>query len=159
FCLGSSEMVASGLNACADDWLEVFSAARSATYDSIAASMRCAPLSATIRGEAAAELAAFKNRRFLEIAIADLLGRIDVTETARLMSMLADECIVAGLQAAARIVGSPPQAQDFCVLAMGKLGSNELNLSSDIDLVYLYHATDATAASLPAARIGETLTE
>ena len=43
----------------------------------------------------------------------------------------------------------------FCALAMGKLGASELNLSSDIDLLYLFDGPDQHRA----ARLGETLTE
>src|SRR5262249_56450816 len=92
--------------------------------------------------------------------IADLLRRIEVAETARLMSALADECIRAGLAAVKHLMG--PRAADasaFCVLAMGKLGANELNLSSDIDLIYLNDAPDTQAPAVSAARTGELLTE
>src|SRR5204863_7899640 len=85
---------------------------------------------------------------------------IEVAETASLMSALADECIRAALDAAHHLMRSRnTEVADFCVLAMGKLGANELNLSSDIDLIYLYDAPDLQASAVAAARIGELLTE
>src|SRR4029078_8914321 len=36
---------------------------------------------------------------------------------------------------------------DFCVLALGKLGSRELNYASDIDLVFLYSDEGTTAGT------------
>jgi glutamate-ammonia-ligase adenylyltransferase len=50
-------------------------------------------------------------------------------------------------------------AGDFCVLAMGKLGARELNLSSDIDVVYLYDSRNAADGAESARRLGELLTE
>ena len=35
----------------------------------------------------------------------------------------------------------------FCVLALGKLGSQELNYSSDVDLIYVYESTVPTPES------------
>ena len=38
-------------------------------------------------------------------------------------------------------------ASDLCVIGMGKLGARELNVSSDIDLIYVYEADGETSAS------------
>jgi len=160
FCLGASDLVRAELTAAGDRWIEIFRAARSASAESIRATMRCDPIATSTRQDAAAALAGFKRREFTKIVIADLLRRVEVPETARLMSALADECIRAGLSAVKNLMG--PRAADtgaFCVLAMGKLGANELNLSSDIDLIYLYDAPDTQAAAVSAARTGELLTE
>ncbi|HTR64046.1 MAG TPA: bifunctional [glutamate--ammonia ligase]-adenylyl-L-tyrosine phosphorylase/[glutamate--ammonia-ligase] adenylyltransferase [Candidatus Binataceae bacterium] len=160
FCLGASEIVRTELAAAGDRWLDLFRLARTASIDSIRNAMRCDPIKASTREDAAAALGRFKRREFVKIAIADLLRRIEVAETARLMSALADECIRAGLDAARHLMGArAAEAGEFCVLAMGKLGADELNLSSDIDLVYLYDAPDTQSAAVASARIGELLTE
>jgi glutamate-ammonia-ligase adenylyltransferase len=160
FCLGASELVRAELAAAADRWLDIFRSVHGATAESMRASMRCESIAMQTRQDVAAALGRFKRREFIKIAIADLLRVIEVAETARLMSALADECIRAGLAAVRHLMGSlADEAGEFCVLAMGKLGANELNLSSDIDLVYLYDAPDTQAAAVAAARIGELLTE
>ncbi len=45
------------------------------------------------------------------------------------------------------------------MLGLGKLGVHELNLSSDVDLVYLFEGSPPQAAQLAAARMGELITE
>ena len=160
FCLGSSELVRAELAAAGNEWLELFRTSRVGSVDSMRNAMRCNAIRADTRPDAAAILGAFKRRQFVKIAIADLLRRIDVAETASLMSALADECIRAGLDAVRHLMGSRAgEAGEFCVLAMGKLGANELNLSSDIDLIYLYDAPDTQAVAVTATRMGELLTE
>ncbi|HVA80491.1 MAG TPA: hypothetical protein VNF29_06165, partial [Candidatus Binataceae bacterium] len=161
FCLGASEVVATELGIAGARWLEVFASARAATVDSIRAAA-AAPelLEAATRQEAAAGLERFKRRRFLDLAIADLLRRITVSDTATLMSELADDCIRMAYDLAARLLGERAlDAQRFCVIALGKLGAGELNLSSDIDLVYLSDAPDPQSATMAATRLGEMITE
>ena len=116
------------------------------------------PAPARIGRKPRRRLGEFKQRLFLQIAIADLAGRLDVAATMRAMSRLADECISAALECARLIVGrKAPAAAAFCVLGMGKLGAQELNLSSDIDLIYVFDGPDDDAEAV--ARLGETLTE
>jgi [glutamine synthetase] adenylyltransferase / [glutamine synthetase]-adenylyl-L-tyrosine phosphorylase len=50
-------------------------------------------------------------------------------------------------------------ADDFCVIAMGKLGADELNLSSDIDLMYLCGSYGDPRRDEAARRFGELFTE
>ena len=45
------------------------------------------------------------------------------------------------------------------MLGLGKLGVHELNLSSDVDLAYLFDGSPPQAAQLAAARMGEMVTE
>ncbi len=157
-CVGGSEFIAQGLGAMGRGWLEFFRAARGATAESIDAAIHFAAGPSADRQEAARRLGEFKLRLFLQIAIADLAGRLDVAATMRAMSRLADECIAAALDCAWLIAGrKAPAAGEFCVLGMGKLGAQELNLSSDIDLVYVFDGPDDAAEAV--ARLGETLTE
>jgi glutamate-ammonia-ligase adenylyltransferase len=157
-CVGGSEVVAQGLGAMGPRWLEFFRAARGATAESIDAATRFAGGPSADRQEAALRLGEFKLRLFLQIAIADLVGRLDVAAAMRAMSRLADECIAAALDCARLIVGRKAHAAGgFCVLGMGKLGALELNLSSDIDLIYVFDGPDDDAEAV--ARLGEMLTE
>ncbi|MGA2412286.1 MAG: bifunctional [glutamate--ammonia ligase]-adenylyl-L-tyrosine phosphorylase/[glutamate--ammonia-ligase] adenylyltransferase, partial [Candidatus Binataceae bacterium] len=110
--------------------------------------------------EAAAILGEFKRRFFLRIALADLLSAFTVTDTTEALSRLADECIRGALAATAALLKGPVDpSRDFCVLAMGKLGAGELNISSDIDLVYLLDGAHDPIRHTAAQRFGETLTE
>ncbi|HVB83017.1 MAG TPA: bifunctional [glutamate--ammonia ligase]-adenylyl-L-tyrosine phosphorylase/[glutamate--ammonia-ligase] adenylyltransferase [Candidatus Binataceae bacterium] len=157
-CVGGSEVVAQGLGTMGPGWLGFLRAACGATAESIDGAIRFdAGLSAD-RQEAARRLGEFKLRLFLQIAIADLTGRLDVAATMRAMSLLADQCIATALDCARLIVGrKAPAAAEFCVIGMGKLGAQELNLSSDIDLIYVFDGPDDDAEAV--ARLGETLTE
>jgi len=81
----------------------------------------------------------FKRRELLAIGIRDLLGKASVRETTAALSHLADVLIQ---QAYAVCREGLAQAYGyartgFTVLGMGKLGGEELNFSSDVDLVYL----------------------
>jgi len=106
-------------------------------------------LTAAAAGELGSEhipalLRRHKRRHVLRIGARDLLGLAPVTETVRELSALAHGAIevasrYARLQVAAdygESVGIDPLR--FVVLAMGKLGGEELNFSSDIDLIYLF---------------------
>src|SRR6266851_3290709 len=161
FCLGASELVATGL--CAIDplaWPEFFESARTSTADALIETLRFDLHEAADWQEAARALTTLKHRALLQIAIGDLLGRFSVVDTMRAMSRLADECIRAALAAATQILGERAQAADrFCVLAMGKLGAEELNLSSDIDLMYLFDGPDDHEHQEAARRLGEVFTE
>jgi glutamate-ammonia-ligase adenylyltransferase len=157
FCLGSSEPVGDGLCAAASQWPRLFERARRDSAAELIESIGFDAPPANDRREAARLIGEFKRTAFLRIAIGDLLGRLSVIDTTAAMSRLADECIRAALEASA-----PPlreqglAAGDFCVVAMGKLGAGELNLSSDIDLMYLCgESSDAVAAR----RTGELITE
>jgi len=160
FCLGSSELIASGLTAMGGEWLDCFAAAREAGERTLLEAIVLDVGGVDDRKRAAIALTDFKRANFTRIAIADLVGKSGVAGTMRLMSRLADLCISGALQIATQIMGARAQAAgDFCVLAMGKLGVDELNLSSDLDLVYLFDSPDPRAAQELAAHLGELLTE
>jgi glutamate-ammonia-ligase adenylyltransferase len=159
-CLGASEVVASEISQAGPLWLRMFDSARAETADSLLSEMRCDLGQVKSRADAARELSLFKRRIFFKLAVADLTARIDVKRTMLLMSRLADECIRASFGAAIRLVGErASEAGEFCVLAMGKLGASELNLSSDIDLVYIFDPPEPSLGDVTAARIGEIITE
>jgi glutamate-ammonia-ligase adenylyltransferase len=83
----------------------------------------------------------------LQIIARDLNGLAQLDEVFDTITGLAEECVgfaVGELSAAADQSYGRPQgerskaAQQLVVVAMGKLGGGELNVSSDIDLVFLY---------------------
>jgi len=87
-----------------------------------------------------AALREVRRREMLRITARDLAGRAPLEETVAELSALADFCLRRGLavcleEQAARH-GAP--ATGFAVFAMGKLGGQELNYSSDIDLLFAY---------------------
>jgi glutamate-ammonia-ligase adenylyltransferase len=95
-------------------------------------------------------LARFKKREYVRILLRDALRVAPLAETTAEISALSDVLVDAALRAAEsaleRRYGAPQrldansrlQAVPFSVLALGKLGGNELNYSSDIDLLYLH---------------------
>ena len=74
-----------------------------------------------------------KYRGLLRIAAAELMGR-PFRESLLALSNLADGCLIAGMECAARELGTKPPT----LFALGKLGGRELNFSSDVDLLFLY---------------------
>ncbi|KPK08513.1 MAG: glutamine-synthetase adenylyltransferase [Betaproteobacteria bacterium SG8_39] len=87
-----------------------------------------------------------RQRVLLRVMARDLGGRADLAEVCGTMSALADASIAtAQAWSAAQLLrthGVPRDAsgaaQPFVVVGMGKLGGGELNVSSDIDLVFVY---------------------
>jgi len=93
-----------------------------------------------------------KYRHLLRIGARDLLGDADLAVTTAELAHLADACLAEALafaEAAARVAyGAPRDATGaetgVAVVAMGKLGGEELNYSSDIDLMFAYGADGET---------------
>lgn len=91
----------------------------------------------------------------------DLGGRADLAEVVRTMSDFADFAVQMHLNALMRemtaLHGMPTGAesglgQELIVLGMGKLGGGELNVSSDIDLIFIYPEDGDTRADAPGQR-------
>jgi glutamate-ammonia-ligase adenylyltransferase len=95
-------------------------------------------------------LARFKRREYVRIMLRDVLKIAPLAETTAEISALADVLIEEAVREAdrqlqrrfgtpqhldleGRLVGTP-----FAVLSLGKLGGNELNYSSDVDLMYIF---------------------
>jgi len=104
--------------------------------------------------EAMERLRRFKYSEFLRLTARDLLGRADLAETTLELSNLADSALEAAIGVARveleRKYGGPvyetadgsKQSCPFTVIGMGKLGGQELNFSSDIDIMYLYSSDE-----------------
>ena len=82
----------------------------------------------------------WKAREMLRIGIRDISGYADMPTTAFEFSNLADVCVQKALEIA--VAESPLRADQnpipFIVVGMGKLGGQELNYSSDIDLMFVH---------------------
>lgn len=82
-------------------------------------------------------LRTYKYRELSRIIYRDLKGYGSFPEIMEELSDLASGILRATLNYYRKEVGAEPH-DEFVVLAMGKFGGRELNLSSDIDLIYLY---------------------
>jgi glutamate-ammonia-ligase adenylyltransferase len=92
----------------------------------------------------ATRLRGLRDRVMVTLAHRDLNGLAPLDEVFATMTALADESVRAAAAEAQRradAVHGPPAGDELIVAALGKLGGCELNVSSDVDLVFL-HATD-----------------
>ena len=102
-------------------------------------------------------LARFRRRELLRIYLQDIRGLNTIAEITEEISNLADAILEHALRIARQEMnnryGIPQETDDkgrsanagFCIVALGKLGSKELNYSSDIDLLFLYSAEGETS--------------
>lgn len=92
------------------------------------------------------DLRLFRQREMLRIIWRDFNRLADTLETTRDISLLAESCVqraqaflhAALIERFGRPLDDSGAPQQMLVLAMGKLGARELNLSSDIDLIFCY---------------------
>ncbi len=100
--------------------------------------------------------ARFRRRELLRIYLHDVRRAHTLVETTEELSNLADAILDYALSLARQDLdnryGAPLRDErgriataDFCVIALGKLGSSELNYASDIDLVFIYSDDGTTA--------------
>ena len=80
----------------------------------------------------------WRGRMALLLALGDLSGEHDVATTTRLLSDFADAACNAALAAAFAERVPDEQPRGLSVIALGKLGSHELNYSSDIDPILIF---------------------
>lgn len=117
----------------------------------------------------------FRLKELLKITLRDILQKADLVDTFVELSMLADVVTELSLgivrQSLTEQYGAP-QNDGFSVIALGKLGAEELNFSSDIDLMYVYADENGETSGVASAhgitknrtsnhefycRVGETL--
>ena len=92
------------------------------------------------------ELRRFRRREILRIGIRDICLKVSIREVMLELSRLAETFVQVVLErvwANLKEGGKVPKengnlTEHFCILAFGKLGGNELNYSSDIDLLGVY---------------------
>jgi glutamate-ammonia-ligase adenylyltransferase len=98
------------------------------------------------------QLRQFRQQQMARIIWRDLTQTAGLDETLESLSALADASIQFALQylyqQQLQSLGTPRdadgKAQQLVVIGMGKLGARELNLSSDIDLIYCFPSTGET---------------
>src|SRR5712692_7212826 len=102
-------------------------------------------------------LARFKRREYLRITLRDVLGLATLAETSLELSHLADVLLERALRSSEQKLpnayGTPQftgadgsrQVARLAILSLGKLGGQELNYSSDIDLMLLYEHDGETS--------------
>lgn len=101
-------------------------------------------------------LRVFRKWEMLRIGLRDLMGEADLPDVVKELSNLASFCMqnaylrlndelrrTHGRPCTSDLEGATAYAE-FAVIAMGKLGGNELNFSSDVDLMYVYTADGET---------------
>lgn len=97
----------------------------------------------------------FKKKALLLITLRDILGKADIVESMAELSMLADVVVGEALvvvRSRMKEQYGEPEDWSFTVVAIGKLGSHELNFSSDIDLLYVYGKEEGETAGTVSAR-------
>src|SRR5512141_2900549 len=94
----------------------------------------------------------------LRVMLRDLSGRAPLAEVVASMSDLAELSLgyalthlVPWLEAQYGTPSANGRRQELIVVGMGKLGGRELNVSSDIDLIFVYAEEGETVSSAPAA--------
>jgi glutamate-ammonia-ligase adenylyltransferase len=88
----------------------------------------------------------------IEIALADLSGEIGTREATLTLSALAD----ATLEHATRFaLGSVGAVRGLAVLAMGKLGGNEIGYGSDLDVIFVFDPAVAPPGADPHAHFAK----
>ncbi len=101
----------------------------------------------------------FRRRELIRVYLRDIRGLSTIAEITEEISNLADAILEAALENARREMdnrfGMPQEIDEkgralpatFCIAALGKLGSKELNYSSDIDLLFLYSDEGKTSGN------------
>lgn len=168
FILGASQHLTSILLRQAEQWEAAFLAdcteqAKKSAAEHISILRSQLPLYRS-EDEFLRGLRAYREREYLRIGSRDLLALATVEETTLDLSCLADAAVQIAYEytraqlceaygeavhtepaAAAEQAGDTGQigqALGFAVFGMGKLGGQDLNFSSDIDLIYLYEGDE-----------------
>ena len=104
-------------------------------------------------------LARFRRRELLRIYLQDIRRTHAIVETTEELSNLSDAILDYALNLSRQDLDNrfgPPLLSDergrnataeFCIVALGKLGSFELNYASDIDLVFIYSEDGVTSGA------------
>lgn len=103
------------------------------------------------------QLRKLRQRVMLRLITRDLSGLADLQEVMQVTSSLAEVTIQSALQHITpwleAVHGVPQDAlgqrQELIVVGMGKLGGGELNVSSDIDLIFAFEEDGATDGAKP----------
>src|SRR5713101_1553929 len=88
----------------------------------------------------------YRTEEFLRIGINDSNGLLDFTEVSQQLTGVAEACLTGAYETARaallRQLGLTLMPGRLAIVGMGKLGAGELNYNSDLDLIFLYDASD-----------------
>ncbi len=112
------------------------------TFDDIVAEMRTAARRHDKPEEAVATIRASRRNELLRLAMADLLGEIEISELGVALSAVVAATIEASLEVVSRGLSLPPLA----VIALGRWGGAELSYASDADAMFVLADSDNQAA-------------
>ena len=98
------------------------------------------PTSAVTLTDALHQLRLYKEKAYFHIGVRNIIKLTNLETTIANLSLLADFVIQNSLILAEFSLSKKYEIDNnsFCVISVGKLGGQELNYSSDIDLLYLY---------------------
>ena len=148
-------------------WVDADPSRRERAIEISAAPATLADLQQMLRMEMASGLAlprAMRRTRNLLLASLiqrDLDGRASLAEVVAGMSLFAEFAVSTHLEALSQeletLHGVPTgeesgEAQQLIILGMGKLGGGELNVSSDIDLIFIYPEDGETSSDVPSIK-------
>ncbi len=96
-------------------------------------------------------LHSFKNTQHMRVGVRDILGRDDVVDTHRGLSEIAEACLVTATKYQTDLMidkyakkGRAEQLKEIenplVILGLGKLGGQEPNYHSDLDIVFVYNS-------------------
>ncbi|WP_306535671.1 bifunctional [glutamate--ammonia ligase]-adenylyl-L-tyrosine phosphorylase/[glutamate--ammonia-ligase] adenylyltransferase [Geobacter sp.] len=91
----------------------------------------------------------YRNEEFLRIGLNDIYGKLGQSELTYQLTGIAEVCLSAACRMAKKELArfGRPMYRDtdgdlrqahFAMVAMGKMGGNELNYHSDLDIIYIY---------------------
>ena len=98
-----------------------------------------------------------KKSEELAIGIRSILGAADIQETLSALSHLAEATLRSGYEIAhermLKLYGIPMEAETgdkarFTIMGLGKMGSEEMNYGSDLDLIFVYSAAGNTSGQI-----------
>ena len=125
----------------------------------VAAAELAAWLAAQEVGEAnlKPKLRQLKQRAYARISARDLGGLAPLGEVVECMTLIAELAVTKAVEVLGRGLaerygtprGADGRAQELIVIGMGKLGGRELNVSSDIDLIFVYPEDGDTDGARP----------
>ena len=103
-----------------------------------------------------------RRHELLRISCADLLGRIGVLEVGEALSAVTDATLGAGLEVALRDVAASAGLDRLpvrlCIIAMGRLGGDEVSYGSDADVIFV-HEGDGSVPDEQATRFASDVVE
>lgn len=91
----------------------------------------------------------FRNSEILRIGINDIFGELDPIAVSKQITYLADACLIKayemGIEELEKRFGRPGCDAKFAVIALGKLGGEEILYSSDLDIIFIYSVGGETS--------------